>query len=222
LPFKFDNSVTNFYNVVQLLKSPFCSGTIKVTRQKGFCTMKKLYAIITAALLLCGCTQNDNPVTETAVDGSVNNTIMTNVTDNNSYEQGYEQGYADGYLDGATAKKTVTVYGSITATVRSLLPNYVLDGHTNRVAVITLFQDSPCVIPLDENICSKLEVGETYTFELSESTMELPVYLLDNNHYIYSESILDRIRIQDVRAPAEDEYGLECWRIKYYESDDEK
>ncbi len=33
--------------------------------------MKKLYAIITAALLLCGCTQNDNSVTETAVSESV-------------------------------------------------------------------------------------------------------------------------------------------------------
>lgn len=184
--------------------------------------MKKLYAIITAALLLCGCTQNDNSVTETAISESVNTTIMTNVTGNSGYEQGYEQGYADGYLDGVTARKTVTVYGSFTATVRSLIPDYVFDSHTNRAAVITLFQDSPCVIPLDENICSKLEVGEIYTFELSESTMELPVYLLDNNHYIYSESILDRIRIQDVRTPAEDEYGLECWRIKYYESDDEK
>lgn len=188
--------------------------------------MKKLYAIFTAALLLCGCTQNDNSVTETAVSESVTSEAvtedMTSVTDNNSYEQGYEQGYADGYLDGATAKKTVTVYGSFTAVVRSLMPDYVLDGHTNRVAVITLFQEEPCVICLDENICSKLEVGEIYTFELSERTIELPVYLLGKNYYIYSESILDRIRIQDVRAPAEDEEGLNCWRIKYYESDDEK
>lgn len=49
--------------------------------------------------------------------------------------------------------------------------------------------------------------------------MVLPVYLLGNNYNIYSESILDRIVIQDVRTPAEDEYGLECWRVKYYESD---
>lgn len=184
--------------------------------------MKKLYAIITAALLLCGCTQNNNSVTETAISESVNTTIMTNVTGNSSYEQGYEQGYADGYLDGVTARKTVAVYGSFTATVRSLIPDYVFDSHTNRAAVITLFQDGPCVIPLDENICSKLEVGETYTFELSERSMELPVYLLGNNYNIYSESILERIVIQDVRTPTEDEYGLECWRVKYHESDNKK
>ena len=52
--------------------------------------------------------------------------------------------------------------------------------------------------------------------------MVLPVYLLGNNYNIYSESILDRIVIQDVRTPAEDEYGLECWRVKYYESDNKK
>ncbi len=180
--------------------------------------MKKIYAIITAALLLCGCTQNDNSVTETAVSESINNTIIANVTNNSSYEQGY----ADGYLDGVTARKTVTVYGSFTATVRSLIPDYVFDSHTNRAAVITLFQDGPCVIPLDEDICSMLEVGETYTFELSERSMELPVYLLDNNYNIYSASVLERVAIQEVRTPTEDEYGLECWRVKYHESDNKK
>ena len=39
--------------------------------------MKKLYAIITAALLLCGCTQNDNSVTETAVSESVTAEAVT-------------------------------------------------------------------------------------------------------------------------------------------------
>lgn len=39
--------------------------------------MKKLYAIITAALLLCGCTQNDNSVTETAVSESVTSEAVT-------------------------------------------------------------------------------------------------------------------------------------------------
>lgn len=49
--------------------------------------MKKLYAIITAALLLCGCTQNDNLVTETAVVGSevqTANTVTEDLQDNSA------------------------------------------------------------------------------------------------------------------------------------------
>ena len=52
--------------------------------------MKKLYAIITAALLLCGCTENDNPVTETAVGGSevvTEKTVITTAVENTSMSE---------------------------------------------------------------------------------------------------------------------------------------
>lgn len=42
--------------------------------------MKKFYAIITAALLLCGCAQNENAVTETSASESVTTEIVTEQT----------------------------------------------------------------------------------------------------------------------------------------------
>lgn len=128
-------------------------------------------------------------------------------TENNDYTKGYEAGLEK-------TMETVTVYGDFTATVRQLIPDYVHDSTTNRAAVITLFQDGPAVIRLNEEICSELQEGETYTFEVAEQEITVPAYQLSDENMI-DDINLDKLNISAFHIPAEEEYGLECWRVKY-------
>ena len=127
-------------------------------------------------------------------------------TANNDYTKGYKAGLEK-------TMETVTVYGDFTATVRQLIPDYAYDSTTNRAAVITLFQSGPAIIRLNEEICSEIQAGETYTFEVAEQELIIPAYQLSDDNII--DINLDKLNISTFRTPAEDEYGLECWRVKY-------
>ena len=137
-----------------------------------------------------------------------------------SYDSGYDDGYSAGYQQGINAQTSgeteVKVSGSFTATVRALIPDYVADSVTPRAAVVTLFQDGSFVLKLDEEICSQLEEGETYTFIVPEQSIFLSdEELYDSGIVSADELMLRHIYVTDFRTPTDDEYGLECWRVNY-------
>ncbi len=67
---------------------------------------------------------------------------------------------------------TVKVTGEFTATVRSLIPDYVTDDKTPYMAVATLFQSTPFTIYTGE-LTKHLEEGETYVFEVEMSRYDI-------------------------------------------------
>lgn len=71
---------------------------------------------------------------------------------------------------GETVK--VTVAGTFTATVRSLIPNYVLDNSTPMMAVVTTFQAEPFILYTRDQT-SALTVGETYVFTVESAQVEI-------------------------------------------------
>ena len=110
----------------------------------------------------------------------------------------------------------VIVYGEFTAAVRALLPDYVLDGETLSVAVVTLFQDGPFTLYLGVGGAKDLEVGGIYTFEIEETA--LSGENTDDLEYIDPSWFLAKhnIRIKNIRRADEDrEWGLICNRLDY-------
>lgn len=138
-----------------------------------------------------------------------------------NYRTGYDQGYAAGLADGENLHSDpqtvdVKVSGDFTATVRALIPDYVADGETPRAAVVTLFQDGPFVLRLDETMCAKLKSGESYTFIVEEQSATLAAeQCWDDGTVDPAALMLGCFSVADFRTPTEEEYGLECWRVHY-------
>lgn len=59
--------------------------------------------------------------------------------------------------------------GAFVATVRQLIPDYCLDTWTLNTAVVTLFQSSPFVINVGDEVAATLEVNKAYYFEVKET-----------------------------------------------------
>jgi len=62
------------------------------------------------------------------------------------------------------------IAGNFVATIRHLMPNYVLDNQL-RVAVLTEFQSNPFILEMDVNIIQQLTVGQTYFFEIEATSV---------------------------------------------------
>ena len=140
-----------------------------------------------------------------------------------SYRSGYDKGYADGLADGeqkAAAELKgdtlkVWVSGDFTATVRHLTEDFVSTPDIN-TAVVTLFQDGPFVLQLTAELCKQIQAGKTYTFTVDGAEAEIPAGMVWDENYVSPEALmLRKFRVTGVREPKDDEYGLECWRVKY-------
>ena len=112
--------------------------------------------------------------------------------------------------------QSVMIKGQFTATVRALMPDYVYDDKTVQAAVLQLFQDMPFFISMTPEICAQLTVGETYVFQISEQE------LITAKINLYEDGILSPnaiIRffpyVDSVRAPQDDEIGLDTWNVTY-------
>jgi outer membrane murein-binding lipoprotein Lpp len=109
----------------------------------------------------------------------------------------------------------VTVSGYFTATVRSTIPDYVSDGETPLMVVVTCFQSSPFTLWLGDELISQVEVGETYVFRVRETSIALaqqtaaPQYAVSLTN---PEIAVPLFGLQIVSiAPAEEEdYGLDA------------
>ena len=116
----------------------------------------------------------------------------------------------------ASPFESVMIEGQFTATVRAKMPDYVSDEETVQAAVLQLFQDIPFFIRLTPEICDQIEVGETYVFHIPEQELTTEkTNLFDGNLLSPDAVIRSYATIDSVRAPQENEYGLDTWNVTY-------
>ncbi|MBD5543170.1 MAG: hypothetical protein HDR01_02700 [Lachnospiraceae bacterium] len=132
----------------------------------------------------------------------------------------YDEGYQKGYEDGRTSvNKELTgnavICGSFTATVREVIPDYVLDDTTPQVAVVTLFQESPFTIFVGEELGKTLETGQIYTFEVAEINVEEVRASHMEQTYLGPVTAISKyqLKIDSIRPVVKEEWGLECNRL---------
>ena len=121
--------------------------------------------------------------------------------------------------DGAEALP-VTVSGTFAARVRDLIPDYVLDSETPRVAVVTLFQSGPFTLQVGD-LAQELEIGGTYVFEIEpREDLEITAEEYEGGAPFADEAISRyELRIAGFRAAREDEFGLDSSRIVFEKRD---
>lgn len=123
----------------------------------------------------------------------------------------------------STNTVSVKLKGSFTATVRALIPDYVTDDETPRMAVVTLFQSTPFTLfGVDAD---RLEVGETYVFEVKmDRCQDITREEYESGSLLTPEIILPMyhpyIRISGFRLAEEKDCGLDSVHLEYelYES----
>ena len=121
--------------------------------------------------------------------------------------------------DGAEAL-SVTVSGTFAARVRDLIPDYVLDSETPRVAVVTLFQSGPFTLQVGD-LAQELEIGGTYVFEIEpREDLEITAEEYEGGAPFADEAISRYgLRIAGFRAAREDEFGLDSSCIVFEKRD---
>lgn len=130
------------------------------------------------------------------------------------YWEGFKDGYEKGVNSGANS--AVWISGDFTATIHKIMPDFVSDPTTNRVAIITFFQDDPILVYIDPEILNLLVEEETYTFELAGQDITIPATKWFAEDGSISSDALSgvRLKLTNVRLPEEDELGLDSNRIK--------
>ena len=97
-----------------------------------------------------------------------------------------------------------TIRGSFVATVRQLLPDYVMDDTTPAVALVTQFQDTPFTVQLGPDLIKQVEEGKAYTFTIQDTEVDLtqypnPDFMLDPAVFM---AMNIKIKVSEI-APAE-------------------
>lgn len=110
--------------------------------------------------------------------------------------------------------------GSFVATVRLLIPDYVLDNTTPQIAILTEFQTGPYTLWLGEETAAQLKVGETYCFVIEDTPIgEIPREEFEKRYYYIGRDPHRSFDIRTIRAPEEGERGLNSPHISYEEND---
>lgn len=150
--------------------------------------MKKAVVFVTiiCLLVLCGC--NQKPIEDTSGQGE-------NKTENQS------------------TTKTSFVSGSFTATVRDVIPDYVLDTWTPIVAVVTEYQSSPFLLRVGEEIGRQLQVGETYVFTMSFIATDYPKEVLEDVGTAALIAMLPQLRVTEFRLAEAGETALDSLQL---------
>ena len=113
-------------------------------------------------------------------------------------------------------KQQVRISGHFSATVRALLPDYVLDDFTPHVAVLTEFQSAPFSLILGAQ-AGDLTPGEVYVFEIEPKEVEIPL----NTDYQFGPDLALRLyglKISNIRpadTESDDEWGLQPKGLEY-------
>lgn len=117
---------------------------------------------------------------------------------------------------------TVKVKGDFTATVRALIPNYVTDYETSRMAVVSLFQSTPFTIDTGE-LTKHLEVGETYVFEVKMSRYDIITREeYETGTFLNPEvtfSMYPSLYISNFHPAEEEDCGLDSVHLEYEASE---
>ena len=112
---------------------------------------------------------------------------------------------------------SMKLVGGFVATVRDVIPDYVLDDETLQVAILTEFQSPPFTVYVGEKIGSQLEIGKTYYFHVAEQTIvDFPESEFKNG-FLSVETWLSlyNLRIESVREPKDNESGLSSPQLNF-------
>lgn len=175
--------------------------------------MKKIFNVMLVSCIVftflgCGAvnsggTNNSDVISE----------VKTDVAEDDSVQE-YAEENTDGKNTAEQTESKTQISGSFTATVRDIIPDYVLDDTTPLMGVLTLFQDSPFTVYLGENLVSKVEIGETYVFTIEtvsveDSVDEVMSMSVPSLFYTYG------LKIVDVRPAEESETGLDSLGLSF-------
>jgi len=103
------------------------------------------------------------------------------------------------------------VSGSFTATLQELMPDYVLDDFSNRLAVVELFQGPAFTLQIGDLGSMDLETGQAYVFTVEPKTFEFSgssIIRRDN-------TIAQFMNITDIRHVNEGETGLASLNLDF-------
>ena len=113
---------------------------------------------------------------------------------------------------------TVKVKGEFTATVWELIPDYVTDYETPRMAVVSLFQGTPFTIDTGE-LTKHLEEGETCVFEVEMSRYDIITRQeYESGTLLNPEaafSMYPSLYISTFRPAEESDWGLDSVHLAY-------
>ena len=109
----------------------------------------------------------------------------------------------------------VKATGAITATVRHTMSDHVFDEQ-HLIVILTQFQGLPFMLRLDPQIVAQLEIGETYVFEIEDTTLGV-TSLREYQRLAWGSPIgigifFDRqLNIRSVRIAEEGELGVNSY-----------
>lgn len=180
---------------------------------------KMIIALLTAAVLLTGCSGKQNsdeslsepaPASQTAAESSDPEAEQRRQQET---DEAYKKGYQRAVWD--IQHQTLRVTGDFTATVQKIIPDYCSDSETPRAAVLTLFQDGPFVVLIKTRFLENLEEGKTYTFVLREQEIAWTNGIWDpENSGVSVKALSNRqIELSEIREPTEEECGNMCDRL---------
>lgn len=110
---------------------------------------------------------------------------------------------------------TVKISGGFTATVRGLIPDYVLDGWTPREAIVTEFMSDPYTLYVGD-LAQQLEIEETYVFEIEPEIVQVSESELKRINICDPKTVIYfRLTISNVRIAGDDEIGLASKSLTY-------
>ena len=108
-----------------------------------------------------------------------------------------------------------TISGEFTVAVRDVIPDYVADDFTPRVAIVTEFQSRPFAIYVGDKIASQLQKDAVYVFSIEPTEVNYSVG--DTKKMGLSILSCEGIRIKDARPAKENELGLAGLQLTYTE-----
>lgn len=90
--------------------------------------------------------------------------------------------------------KTVTISGSFSAYVQELMPDYVLDDQTPRLALVRCFQRKPFIIQLSDDATKDFTEPGIYTLDLIERTLDTD----ESTFYQKNEEYLKKLGMEKI------------------------
>lgn len=105
------------------------------------------------------------------------------------------------------------ISGAFVATVHALLPDYVLDDVTPRLAFVSEFQERPFLVELTHEAMEELEAGEHYVFQVEELVLDIPIEFVPVHTgalFAAYPLVIETISPVDEQTPL----GLEAMRLE--------
>ena len=116
-------------------------------------------------------------------------------------------------------KEATEVSGASTVCIRDVIPDYVLDSETPRVAIVTEYQSYPFTIDVPQNIAKQLKPDTIYTFTIKKFVVDEPVDQLESKPLSSIAWEYSDFEIVDFyEADVDSEWGVESMSLSFSEA----